>query len=183
MELQERLTELSKYNVSFSVADGKFVIRLQYHRDWTVVQPTDGVIQMFRDEANDTVFYYVAPITTDISEIFAAISETIDYNKELEAKELLFKVKIEELQELFVTESIDTLQTLEFKVKRKKAKVARKAVTEEAAVETDGNQDEAIPAESEGQDENISKKLDNEQLSGIDKKIAEAMNNKKKNKK
>lgn len=125
MDLQERLIELSEYGVSFNVANGNFVIRIKYDDKWTIIQPDGKDISFYRDENDSTVYYYVAPITVSIDKIFSAIDETIDYNHELQLKIELFKVKMGELQELFAKESYDILNTLEFKLKKRKDKTKK----------------------------------------------------------
>lgn len=120
--LQEKLIELSQYNVTFNVANGNFIIRVKYKTDWDIIKPANENISFYRDENDELLYYYVAPISITIDEIFYAIDETILFNKELEEKVILFNEKVKELQTIFAKESIETLNTLEFKVKRKKEK-------------------------------------------------------------
>lgn len=178
MDLQEKLIELSEYNVSFNVANGNFVIRIKYDENWTIIQPDGEDISFFRDDKDDTVYYYVASITVGIDRLFYAIDETIDYNHELEEKIVLFKEKMNELQELFTSEPIDVLSTLEFKVKKRKDKQKKeKTVQEEKA-----NVEEKITSANK---KNEKKKKDEHQIepekenktSEIDDKISELLNN------
>ena len=139
MDLQEKLVELSEYNVSFNVANGNFVVRVKYDGSWTIIQPDGNDISFYRDENDNTVYYYVAPVTVNIEKLFLAIDETIDYNRELEQKIVLFKKKMAELQEIFSQEPLEVLNTLEFKMKRKTAKQKKEKQTEERDVASDGN--------------------------------------------
>jgi hypothetical protein len=45
------------------------------------------------------------------------IKSIIDYNKELEEKEVLFVNKVEELKKIFEKQNLDKLQTLKFDIK------------------------------------------------------------------
>ena len=134
MDLQERLIELSEYGISFNVANGNFVVKIQYPKDWSIFQPINNDIGFYRDENNELLYYYVAPVTISIEEIFASIDEIFDYNKELELKVKLFKEKMTELQEIFSKESLEVLNTLEFKLKKKKDKQKKEKNVAEAEI-------------------------------------------------
>lgn len=131
--LQEKLVSLSTYGATFEVSKGNFIVRVKYKDDWTIIQPSDDVVKMYKDEHDANLYYYVTPITTDIALLFECIDDTIGYNKEMEEKVEYFKEKLGELRELFASESLDTLKTLEFKVKRRKVKAVQKK--EEPVVE------------------------------------------------
>lgn len=169
MDLQEKLIELSEYNVSFNVANGSFVIRIKYDDRWTVIQPDSKDISFYRDDSNDSVYYYVAPITVGIDKMFSAIDETIEYNRELEIKVELFKQKMNELQEIFAQEPLEVLNTLEFKMKRKKEK-QKKDKTNETKKEENVSEETERTEEMSGNEEETSK------ISEIDAKINEVLN-------
>lgn len=122
MDLQNKLIELSNYNVTFNVANGNFIVRIRYDEKWDVIEPENNKIAFYRDETDSFLCYYVAPISINIDEIFHAIDETIEYNHELEEKVFLFNEKMKELQVIFAKEPISVLKTMEFKMKRKKQK-------------------------------------------------------------
>lgn len=169
MDLQEKLIELSEYGVSFNVANDNFVIKIKYNDNWTIIQPDGDDIAFYRDENVNSVYYYVAPITTSIDKIFAAIDETIDYNRELELKVQLFKVKMTELQEIFTHESLEVLNTLEFKFKKKREKLKKDKIIKEK---------EEILDESDILEENTNKNtetVEKEEVSEIDAKINELL--------
>ena len=56
----------------------------------------------------------------DVEKVFELIDETIEYNKDIEAKSELFKQKIDEMRKIFLEEDLQTLRTMEFKMKKKK---------------------------------------------------------------
>lgn len=167
MDLQEKLIELSEYGVSFNVANGNFVIRIKYDKHWTIIQPDGDDIAFYCDESSDSVYYYVASVTTNIEKLFHAIDETIEYNRELEKKVELFKKKMNELQEIFAQEPLETLNTLEFKIKKKKEKQKK----EKPLKETDTIQNNELPDEEKTEEINKT-----EDISDIDAKISELLN-------
>lgn len=165
MDLQEKLIELSEYNVSFNVANGSFVIRIKYDDRWTVIQPDSKDISFYRDDSNDSVYYYVAPITVGIDKMFSAIDETIEYNRELEIKVELFKQKMNELQEIFAQEPLEVLNTLEFKMKKKRDKIKKSKQTE---IEKEVSEENESVKDIEKEDT-----VEEEKETEIDKKISE----------
>lgn len=165
MDLQEKLIELSGYGVTFNVANNNFVIKIKYDENWSIIQPEGNDIAFYRDEANNSVYYYVAPITVSIDKLFSAIDETIEYNQELELKVKLFREKMTELQELFTKESLEVLKTLEFKVKKKRDKVKKSKQTE-IEEEVFGENESVKDIEKEDT-------VEEEKESEIDKKISE----------
>lgn len=173
MDLQEKLIELSEYGVSFNVASGNFVIKIKYNSNWTIIQPDGNEIAFYRDENDDSVYYYVASVTTSIDKIFFAIDETIEYNRELELKVELFKEKMSELQEIFAQEPLDVLRTLEFKLKKKKEKRKKEKVVKEK--EDDINNIEEVSENEPTVDKNEETEEQEETLSEIDVKINEVL--------
>jgi hypothetical protein len=53
----------------------------------------------------------------ELSKTIQNIKSIIDYNKELEEKEVLFFNKVEELKKIFEKQNLDKLQTLKFDIK------------------------------------------------------------------
>ena len=165
MDLQEKLIELSGYGVTFNVANNNFVIKIKYDDNWSIIQPEGNDIAFYRDESNNSVYYYVAPITVSIDKLFSAIDETIEYNQELELKVKLFREKMTELQELFTKESLEVLKTLEFKVKKKRDKIKKSKQTE---IEEEVSEENESVKDAEKEDT-----VEEEKESEIDKKISE----------
>lgn len=166
MDLQEKLIELSEYSVNFNVANGNFVIKVKYNDEWSIIKPDNNDIAFYRDENDDSVYYYVAPITISLDKLFLAIDETIEYNRELELKVELFRNKMAELQEIFAQESLDVLNTLEFKIKKKKRDKIKKSKQTEI--------EEKVSEENESvKDIEKEDTVEEEKESEIDKKISE----------
>ena len=126
MDWEKRLRELNGYNISFEIKQGYYHIALVYDDNWNILTPDNESIYV---EERDGVYHYIASIdNATIDELFGAIDATLEYNKDLQKKLILFKQKTEELQELFANEDYEKLQTIEFTFKKKTEakKTARK---------------------------------------------------------
>lgn len=117
MTLNEQLIRLSSYKINFNIYEGTVIISLEYPKDWTVLQVNSNDIQTTSE--NGRQFYWV-PLQTDVEKVFELIDETIEYNKDIEAKSELFKQKIDEMRKIFLEEDLHTLKTMVFKMKKKK---------------------------------------------------------------
>ena len=126
MTLNEQLIRLSSYKINFNIYEGTVIISLEYPKDWTVLEINSSDIQTTSE--NGRQFYWV-PLQMDVEKVFELIDETIEYNKDIEAKSELFKQKIDEMRQIFLEEDLQTLRTMEFKMKKKK--FPKKKVTEE----------------------------------------------------
>ena len=126
MTLNEQLIRLSSYKINFNIYEGTVIISLEYPKDWTVLEINSSDIQTTSE--NGRQFYWV-PLQMDVEKVFELIDETIEYNKDIEAKSELFKQKIDEMRKIFLEEDLQTLRTMEFKMKKKK--LPKKKATEE----------------------------------------------------
>lgn len=126
MTLNEQLIRLSSYKINFNIYEGTVIISLEYPKDWTILEINSSDIQTTSE--NGRQFYWV-PLQMDVEKVFELIDETIEYNKDIEAKSDLFKQKIDEMRKIFLEEDLQTLRTMEFKMKKKK--LPKKKVTEE----------------------------------------------------
>lgn len=146
MTLNEQLIRLSSYKINFNIYEGTVIISLEYPKDWTILEIKSDDIQTTSE--NGRQFYWI-PLQTDIEKVFELIDETIEYNKDIEAKSELFKQKINEMRQLFLNEDLQTLRTMEFKMKKKK--LPKKKIAEEKEDNTtevndtvDDKQEEAV---------------------------------------
>lgn len=126
MTLNEQLIRLSSYKINFNIYEGTVIISLEYPKDWTILEINSSDIQTTSE--NGRQFYWV-PLQMDVEKVFELIDETIEYNKDIEAKSELFKQKIDEMRKIFLEEDLQTLRTMEFKMKKKK--LPKKKVIEE----------------------------------------------------
>ena len=133
MTLQERLVALAPYNAGFNIYDNQFVINITYVDNWVVVEPDkDSDIMLTKDLANENLYYYIAPMSVSFDTIFDLVDMTINYNIELQEKVVFFKEKVNELKTLFANEDLESLRTLEFKLKKKKQTPPKKTVKKKA---------------------------------------------------
>lgn len=146
MNLQEKLISLSEYKLGFNIYNGHVVININYPTEWTIIKPEDDDITFAQE---NSIYYYSAPII-QMQNIFEVIETTIEFNKEMEKKLELFKLKQKELQEIFAEESYEILETLSFTLKKKK-KVAKKTpkkedvkMNNEIIQDTQNNEDSKI---------------------------------------
>ena len=98
MTLNEQLIRLSSYKINFNIYEGTVIISLEYPKDWTVLEINSSDIQTTSE--NGRQFYWV-PLQMDVEKVFELIDETIEYNKDIEAKSELFKQKIDEMRKIF----------------------------------------------------------------------------------
>ena len=196
MKLEDILMSLAQYAVGFKVSNGKFIVNITYDKSWTIIQPVDDSIKVMKDSEQD-VYYYVAPVSIGMDQLFSVINDTIDYNRELEKKLELFKKKIEELREPFAQETLSALQNLKFVVEQKKKpgrKPKKQSKTEQAEEDdkvidgvdkTEIVEEQQPPVEKENEvKENIQEIEQKEQqpLSDIDSKIYDIIDSEESNK-
>ena len=123
---ENRLKELSDYNIGFEIKQGYYHISIVFDEKWEVLEPDNESIYV---EKRNGVYHYIAPAdNVTIAEMFKTVDTTIDYNIDLQKKLLLFRKKTEELQEIFANESLEVLETIEFKygLKKKRGRKTKK---------------------------------------------------------
>lgn len=123
-DLENRLKKLSDYDVGFEIKQGYYHISIVFDKDWEVLLPDNENIYV---ENRNGVYHYIAPTdAVTIAEMFKTVDTTIEYNIDLQKKLLLFKKKTEELQEIFANETLEVLETIEFKYGLKKEEPQKK---------------------------------------------------------
>lgn len=162
MNLQDIMVKLAEYSVGCRIMDGYFLINITYDCNWNVIPPENEKIEFAQKNG---VSYYMAMINeVSFEEVFNSIKETIDYNIDLQKKVNLFKSKVDELQEIFAKEDLETLRTITFeygpkkKEKRKYVKKKDKEEKKQSLVEDDTTAKETNIAviETKDIDSNIS---------------------------
>lgn len=179
MTLQDRIISLSEYSMSFETYQGNFVVAIAYKPNWKVRKPRNEKINFYVDDENKGVCYYEMPVGGDIEEIFNCIDEVISHNKENEQKVELFKATVERLKLLFKSEPLSVLETLDFKLKRKKTKKTNNDTASDgktSEIEEKGPSDKPIEVVAEPVEEaNKPSVVDN----AVEDKISAAINRKK----
>lgn len=169
MNLQEKIISLSEYKLGFNIYSGHTIINVTYPKEWSVIKPDNQQIAFAQDEVNTETYFYSAPITFDMNNIFEIIEATIEFNKEMEKKILLFQEKQKELQNIFIEESYETLETLTFSFKKKRK--SQKSTPTETVVE------KTVKEEDTTKEIQQTEELSVDEIKGLTKK-----NTKKKNK-
>jgi hypothetical protein len=78
----------------------------------------DKVVEQEKAQPNMRLFSFVSDFNEDeVTTTISNIKAIIEYNKELEEKEVLFVNKVEELKKIFEKQNLDKLQTLKFDIK------------------------------------------------------------------
>ena len=131
MALQDQLLKYVKYGLTMrtSTSNGVpyYIVSLTYNPKWSVVEPTDGEVSCLPSSENKPgVYFYFTPVMHGINPLFEAIEETVEFNEELEKKAELLKNKVQELQQLFMSEPYEKLVNLQFTFPTEPAKRGRK---------------------------------------------------------
>ncbi len=112
-DLEKRLKELSSYNIGFEIKQGYYHISIVFDENWNVLESDNESIYI---EERNGMYHYIASVdSVTIADMFKIVDMTIDYNIDLQKKMLLFKKKTEELQNIFANETLEVLETIEFK--------------------------------------------------------------------
>jgi len=120
---QDRIKDLQDYRPDIMYKDGAFVLKIRFKKNWQIIKPRDeNVVAYSKDDNVEDLHWYVSTIE-DSDKIFDLIDETIAINKEFEKKSSLYKEKVKELQELFLSDiSYDKLKTIQFVIPDKETK-------------------------------------------------------------
>lgn len=135
--IQDRLIKLAPYNPGFNLYGGQIIIHVTYKPNWRVLESYDETVKIARDDNNQYQYFYYASTETDFNRIFDVIDTTVKFNNEAELKRELLIQKVNELQKLFEAEDLETLQTLEFKVKKKKVRTKKEKIAEDKQIEAE----------------------------------------------
>lgn len=126
---ENRLKELSDYYIGFEIKQGYYHISIVFDQNWKILEPDNKNIYV---KQKNGIWHYIASTdSTTIAEMFKTVDATIEYNMDLQKKLILFKKKTEELQEIFAKETLEVLETIEFKYGLKKEKLPKKKKEEQ----------------------------------------------------
>lgn len=113
--LQDRIKDNAQYFNGIEVSEGYYIVKVTYPSKWGIYNSTDGLVQCVKSNKADNLYLYYGSMTeTSLDTIFDVIEETIKTNIEAALKVELMMKKIEELKELFSTETLERLNTLIF---------------------------------------------------------------------
>lgn len=124
---QDRIKDLQDYRPDIMYKDGAFILKIRFKKNWQIIKPKDErEVAYSKDDTVEDLHWYVSTIE-DSDKIFDLIDETISINKEFEKKSGLYKEKVKELQELFLSDiPYDKLKTIQFVIPDKESKTKPK---------------------------------------------------------
>lgn len=136
---QERVKALQDFRPNIEFRDGAFVMRIHFNKAWKILLPDDPEKVAYLGDENEPDLHWYASAIDDSDLVFDLIEQTIEVNKEMEKKITLYREKVKELQELFLSDMpYNKLTTLTFTFpsqKKAKKKASKETVASE---ETDG---------------------------------------------
>lgn len=192
------LTNYAKYGISLCTSqnDGVnyYMVTVTYGKKWAVQMPAETNSKvMCAKVREDGTYCYMTETSNGLEPVFGLIDSTIRYNEELEKKVELLKVKAEELKELFSSKSYDELLRLKFVIEtpqeitvsknKRQTKSGKKTPQKqdmkptETNFETQSEQEAEPSAKTESEPSEHPTRV--EGVSEIDKKIEEAINQKR----
>lgn len=119
MSLYKEIFKIHPYLKSIRTLEEKyFSIDIKFSKTWRLPKEyvnESKVLEHRSDEPNKRFISFVSKLDeTDLNETINNIEKIIDYNIEREEKENLFKVKIQDLKEVFEKERLEDLKNLKF---------------------------------------------------------------------
>ena len=129
----EQIEKIKQFFKGLTVADGNFYLLVVLPKGWKVIDGESlinnyGVYTVRKPEGT----YFMTEMENGTDCLFAAVDEVIDMNKEIEERQQLLQVKAKELTDLFITEPLEKLKTLEFtfkpQIKQVKAKQSKRGL-------------------------------------------------------
>lgn len=164
----KRIQKLDEYKPEISYKDGFFILKIYFNKSWNIILPENDervAHSKTKEKDNLTLHWFVSTID-DSDFLFSVVEEIINVNKTFEKKYQLFRLKVKELEEIFLSDiDYDTLTQLQFTFnenvnkKNKRTKKIKKETTPQITETTS----------------TIEEKVDVNKISDIDKKVEEAL--------
>lgn len=126
MEINNRIKKIGNYFQKMNIAEGIIFVSVVFPKDWQMNTSSAeklGVKIMTTEDGNG--YYFATQIENGFNPVFDAIDKVIEFNEVAGIKKALFLEKIKELQNIFEEESLDVLQTIEFKYKKKRVSLKK----------------------------------------------------------
>jgi hypothetical protein len=119
---QDRIKELEEYNPDITYKDGAFILKIKFKEHWQIIEADGKEVACSQDDKDHTLYWYCSNIENS-DKLLDLIDETISVNKEYEKKTTLYKKKVKELQELFLSDiSYEKLKLVKFIIDDKETK-------------------------------------------------------------
>ena len=156
MSIQERINKLGTYfkGMQVSAENNIVYVTVQFERGWACSEVTEHNfnVKVVQDEVPG-VFYFFAEMEVGFEKIFDAIEYNIKFNEDAQVKVNLLRAKIDELRDIFESEDINTLKTLEFKYKKKVKRERNVSKKEEAISQVQEDKSESNYIENNNSEE------------------------------
>jgi hypothetical protein len=121
MTFYKELEKIFPYLKSIRKLKGYLSIDIEISQNWKIPKKftIEGkVVEQENSQPNMRLISFVSGFNDDeVSKTINNLKSIIDYNKELEEKEILFVNKVEELKRIFEKQNLDKLQNLKFDIK------------------------------------------------------------------
>ena len=117
MRIDELFEKYPNNIIGFRVNKTTKIIDFWLNNSWELREETrNGIIikKQKIDEQNQRSYYIIYSENFDFEVIFDELCEIIEYNLDIERKQMLFNKKMDELKNLFITLSYDELKKLTF---------------------------------------------------------------------
>jgi hypothetical protein len=117
MRIDELFEQYPNNIIGFRVNKTTKIIDFWLNNSWELREETrNGIIikKQKDDEPNQRSYYIIYSESFDFEVIFNELCEIIEYNLDIERKQMLFNKKMDELKNLFITLSYDELKKLTF---------------------------------------------------------------------
>jgi hypothetical protein len=128
--MKKQIDKIREYFKGLTVTLENVVLVAKFPDGWNLGL-SDGWLKDFKCEVRNMQdgIYFVDQYENGYDEIFKCINTIIEINKEIEAKSALLKKKAKELSELFLNNSLDELESLEFNLNKKNTPKSQKKTT------------------------------------------------------
>lgn len=142
LKLEDKLKELSEYNIGFEIKQGYYHISITFDKQWAILETQNANIHI--EMRNGVTHYIASSDNTSIEDLFKAVGDTITYNTDLQKKLALFKEKSDELREIFSKETLDVLKTITFQYGKPKRRGRPRKKTGEKVEETKQKKEDVV---------------------------------------
>ena len=116
--LQDKLKNLRPYVVGIRFIKETPVVDVNIKDGWKLLS-SDKILINKSEKIKNYYMFYSENETVDIDDILNFVEECINYNKEIEAKEVLYRTYLSTLKSLFENSTYEEFKTLEFKFQNK----------------------------------------------------------------
>lgn len=127
MSIYKEFKELDSYIQSVRKLKNYLVIDVHIPKEWKILKKYANEESVVENQSKDTTkrnLSFASEFSEDsVNLIMSNIKNLIKFNKELEEKEKLFNLKVNELKMIFEKQNLENLQELKFDIEPKSLKL------------------------------------------------------------